>query len=128
MTAFFPRTNADVDFNKWYQITFRLFIIGSFISPHLFQPQLSPRQTCCNEELRKKWSALCLPMEQLESLLTLGNFGSHVDWMPFFALGCSALGGVRCYITHRHFIPLLLNLKTDNAAKDRWRSQISTLF
>jgi len=45
-----------------------------------------------------KWKGLCLPMDQLEALLSLGSFGSAIDWMEFFALGCSALGGVRCYI------------------------------
>ncbi|XP_059183097.1 ropporin-1-like protein isoform X2 [Centropristis striata] len=55
--------------------------------------QLSPRQTCSKEELQKKWKGLCLPMDQLETLLSLGNFGSDIDWMEFFALGCSALGG-----------------------------------
>ncbi|XP_037612120.1 ropporin-1-like protein [Sebastes umbrosus] len=55
--------------------------------------QLSHRQTCNKEELQKKWKGLCLPMEQLETLLSLGSFGSDIDWMEFFALGCSALGG-----------------------------------
>ncbi|KAM7390641.1 hypothetical protein PAMA_008702 [Pampus argenteus] len=55
--------------------------------------QLSPRQTCSKEELQKKWKGLCLPMEQLETLLSLGSFSSDIDCMEFFALGCSALGG-----------------------------------
>ncbi|XP_070784567.1 ropporin-1-like protein [Enoplosus armatus] len=55
--------------------------------------QLSPRQTCSKEELQKKWKGLCLPMDQLETLLSLGSFGSDIHWMDFFALGCSALGG-----------------------------------
>ncbi|XP_029385386.1 ropporin-1-like protein [Echeneis naucrates] len=55
--------------------------------------QLSPRQSCSKEELQKKWRGLCLPMDQLETLLSLGSFSSDIDWMEFFALGCSALGG-----------------------------------
>lgn len=34
-------------------------------------------------------------MDQLETLLSLGCFSSEIYWMEFFALGCSALGGVR---------------------------------
>ncbi|XP_049912718.1 ropporin-1-like protein [Epinephelus moara] len=55
--------------------------------------QLSPGQTCSKEELQKKWRGLCLPMDQLETLLSLGSFGLDINWMDFFALGCSALGG-----------------------------------
>ncbi|XP_040922301.1 ropporin-1-like protein [Toxotes jaculatrix] len=55
--------------------------------------QLSPKQTCSKEELQKKWKGLCLPVDQLETLLSLGSFSSEIDWMEFFALGCSALGG-----------------------------------
>uniref|UniRef100_A0A8C2XGQ8 Ropporin-1-like protein n=1 Tax=Cyclopterus lumpus TaxID=8103 RepID=A0A8C2XGQ8_CYCLU len=43
------------------------------------------------EELQKKWKGLCLPMDQLETMLSLGSFGSDIDWMDFFALACSAL-------------------------------------
>ncbi|XP_042366757.1 ropporin-1-like protein isoform X2 [Plectropomus leopardus] len=55
--------------------------------------QLSPRQACSKEELQEKWRGLCLPMDQLETLLSLGSAGTDIDWMDFFALGCSALGG-----------------------------------
>ncbi|XP_047424373.1 ropporin-1-like protein isoform X2 [Mugil cephalus] len=55
--------------------------------------QLSPSQTCSKEELQTKWKGLCLPVDQLETLLSLGGFGSDIDWMEFFALSCSALGG-----------------------------------
>nr|XP_040023806.1 ropporin-1-like protein isoform X2 [Gasterosteus aculeatus aculeatus] len=54
--------------------------------------QLSIRETCSEEELREKWRGLCLPTDQLETLLSLGSFGSDIDWMEFFALGCSSLG------------------------------------
>ncbi|XP_028425409.1 ropporin-1-like protein isoform X5 [Perca flavescens] len=66
------------------------------LSPGLLKilhKQLSPRETCSKEELQKKWKGLCLPMDQLETLLSLGSFGSDINWMEFFALGCSALGG-----------------------------------
>ncbi|XP_069368949.1 ropporin-1-like protein [Paralichthys olivaceus] len=55
--------------------------------------QLSQNTTCSKEELQKKWKGLCLPSDQLETLLSLGSFSSEIDWMEFFALGCSALGG-----------------------------------
>ncbi|KAM9337558.1 ropporin-1-like protein [Symphorus nematophorus] len=59
----------------------------------ILHKQLSPGQTCNKEELQRKWKGLCLPMEKLETLLSLGGFASDVDWMEFFALGCSSLGG-----------------------------------
>ncbi|KAK2859346.1 hypothetical protein Q5P01_003966 [Channa striata] len=55
--------------------------------------QLSLEQTCSKEELQKKWASLCLPKEQLESMLALGGFTSEIKWLEFFALGCSNLGG-----------------------------------
>ncbi|KAG8598578.1 hypothetical protein GDO81_002662 [Engystomops pustulosus] len=45
------------------------------------------------EELEHRWRDLCLPQAQLCSLLELDHQGSHVDWMKFLALACSALGG-----------------------------------
>ncbi|KAA8580888.1 hypothetical protein FQN60_013846 [Etheostoma spectabile] len=71
------------------------------LSPGLLKilhKQLSPRQTCSKEELQEKWKGLCLPMDQLETLMSLGSFGSDINWMEFFALGCSALGGFACEI------------------------------
>ncbi|XP_034416667.1 ropporin-1-like protein isoform X2 [Cyclopterus lumpus] len=53
--------------------------------------QLSPSGPVSKEELQKKWKGLCLPMDQLETMLSLGSFGSDIDWMDFFALACSAL-------------------------------------
>nr|XP_057915900.1 ropporin-1-like protein [Doryrhamphus excisus] len=54
--------------------------------------QLSTAETCSREQLREKWKSLCLPKEQLENMLTLGNFDTDITWMQFFAVGCSALG------------------------------------
>ncbi|XP_022622043.1 ropporin-1-like protein isoform X1 [Seriola dumerili] len=68
---------------------------GTGLTPGLLKTlhkQLSSWQTCSKEELQKKWKGLCLPMDQLETLLSLGSFSSEIDWMEFFALGCSALG------------------------------------
>ncbi|XP_066497167.1 ropporin-1-like protein isoform X2 [Hoplias malabaricus] len=55
--------------------------------------QISPKETVLKEELLTKWKGLCLPTEQLETILELGNFDEQINWMQFFALGCSALGG-----------------------------------
>lgn len=73
-------------------------IFFAIILTPLTQSQLSHRQTCSRDELQKKWNGVCLPTDLLNTLLSLGRFGSDVDWMSFFALGCSTLGGVR-----RHF-------------------------
>ncbi|XP_070709493.1 ropporin-1-like protein [Pempheris klunzingeri] len=59
----------------------------------ILHKQLSSGHSCSKEELQKKWRGLCLPMVQLETLLSLGSFDADVNWMEFFALGCSALGG-----------------------------------
>ncbi|XP_072514180.1 ropporin-1-like protein isoform X2 [Salminus brasiliensis] len=55
--------------------------------------QLSAKDTVMKEELLNKWKGLCLPVEQLNTLLDLGNFDAQLDWMQFFALSCSSLGG-----------------------------------
>ncbi|XP_062842030.1 ropporin-1-like protein [Trichomycterus rosablanca] len=55
--------------------------------------QLSPKITVTKEELEQRWKGLCLPVEQLDTMLALGNFDAEADWMQFFALCCSALGG-----------------------------------
>ncbi|KAM9712457.1 ropporin-1-like protein isoform 2-T3 [Menidia menidia] len=55
--------------------------------------QLSPKHRCSTKDLQTKWKGLCLPADLLQNLLSLGSFGSEIDWMEFFALGCSALGG-----------------------------------
>ncbi|XP_030625978.1 ropporin-1-like protein [Chanos chanos] len=55
--------------------------------------QLTPKQSVTKEDLEEKWKDLCLPQEQLHMLLSLGFFSAEIDWMEFFALGCSALGG-----------------------------------
>ncbi|KAM9826941.1 ropporin-1-like protein [Neosynchiropus ocellatus] len=48
---------------------------------------------CSKEDLQKSWTDLCLSEEQLGTLLSLGGFSSDIEWLDFFALGCSSLGG-----------------------------------
>ncbi|KAM9436407.1 ropporin-1-like protein [Clarias gariepinus] len=55
--------------------------------------QLSSQKNVSKEELEQKWKGLCLSEEQLDMLLTVGSFSTKIDWMQFFALGCSALVG-----------------------------------
>nr|XP_055038684.1 ropporin-1-like protein isoform X1 [Misgurnus anguillicaudatus] len=55
--------------------------------------QLASKEIITKEELLIKWKGLCLPVEQLDTILALGNFSANINWMHFFALGCSALGG-----------------------------------
>uniref|UniRef100_A0A3B3ZV72 Ropporin-1-like protein n=2 Tax=Periophthalmus magnuspinnatus TaxID=409849 RepID=A0A3B3ZV72_9GOBI len=54
--------------------------------------QLGSSETCSMKDLQDKWRGLCLPLEQLQSLLALGNFSSDIVWMEFFALCCCSLG------------------------------------
>ncbi|XP_031439379.1 ropporin-1-like protein isoform X2 [Clupea harengus] len=51
------------------------------------------QQSLNRAELQMKWKGLSLPSDELDSLLSLGNFSDVIDWMQFFALGCSLLGG-----------------------------------
>ncbi|XP_066577593.1 ropporin-1-like protein isoform X2 [Amia ocellicauda] len=59
----------------------------------ILHKQLAPKENVTKEELEERWKDLCLPKEQLDSLLGLGNFETNVEWMKFFALSCSALSG-----------------------------------
>ncbi|XP_053253146.1 ropporin-1-like protein [Podarcis raffonei] len=59
----------------------------------ILHKQLSEKETVEISDLQRKWKNLCLPMEQLRNLLRLDNFAEGVEWMKFFALACSALGG-----------------------------------
>lgn len=67
----------------------------------ILHKQLSSYQYVQLNELEQKWKDLCLPMEQLRSILALDNFGMEVEWIKFFALGCSTLGGsIRSALKH----------------------------
>ncbi|XP_066482247.1 ropporin-1-like protein [Tiliqua scincoides] len=59
----------------------------------ILHKQLSEKETVDMPDLQRKWKNLCLPLEQLHNILRLDNFVEGVDWMKFFALACSALGG-----------------------------------
>uniref|UniRef100_A0A8C2K1P3 Ropporin-1-like protein n=1 Tax=Cyprinus carpio TaxID=7962 RepID=A0A8C2K1P3_CYPCA len=55
--------------------------------------QFAPKEIITKEELLQKWKGMCLPIEQLDTILALGNFSEIINRTQFFALGCSALGG-----------------------------------
>ncbi|XP_016135791.1 ropporin-1-like protein isoform X1 [Sinocyclocheilus grahami] len=59
----------------------------------ILHKQFAPKEIITKEELLQKWKDLCLPIEQLDTILALGNFSENINWMQFSALGCSALGG-----------------------------------
>ncbi|KAG8442615.1 hypothetical protein GDO86_011411 [Hymenochirus boettgeri] len=55
--------------------------------------QLSEKVTVEITDLQQKWKDLCLPEEQLQSILELDNIQDDIKWLKFLSLGCSALGG-----------------------------------
>ncbi|KAE8597481.1 hypothetical protein XENTR_v10016483 [Xenopus tropicalis] len=55
--------------------------------------QLSSNMSIKIADLKQKWTNLCLPEEQLHSILGLDNFQDDIEWLKFLSLGCSALGG-----------------------------------
>lgn len=59
----------------------------------ILHQQLASKETVTKDELLPKWKALHLPVEQLDTILALANFSENINWMQFFALACSALGG-----------------------------------
>ncbi|NXK03106.1 ROP1L protein, partial [Herpetotheres cachinnans] len=58
----------------------------------ILHKQLSPKGMVDVTELKEKWKHLCLPEEQLNTILQLDNFGKEVEWMKVLALACSVLG------------------------------------
>ncbi|XP_074057812.1 ropporin-1-like protein [Macrotis lagotis] len=55
--------------------------------------QLSHSEFVDLEELTKKWKTLCLPMETLKFILKMDPVEDKIEWMKFFSLACSTLGG-----------------------------------
>ncbi|XP_062985809.1 ropporin-1-like protein [Elgaria multicarinata webbii] len=82
----------------------------------ILHKQLSEKGTVGLPELQKKWKNLCLPMEQLRNLLQLDNFVDGVEWMKFFSLACSALGG-SLHSSMKHACEILTNDPEGGAAR-----------
>ncbi|XP_068933245.1 ropporin-1-like protein [Petaurus breviceps papuanus] len=55
--------------------------------------QLAHKHVVDLKELQDKWKALCLPVETLKFILKMDPIEDTVEWMKFFSLGCSTLGG-----------------------------------
>ena len=59
-----------------------------------FWCQLGPKKVVPLSLIEEKWKDIALPKEQYDELVRIGNFSGDVEWLKFFALGCSALGEV----------------------------------
>lgn len=55
--------------------------------------QLKERVMLTSEVLEQKWKELGLPKEQLQEIISAGNFVDEMEIMKFFAVACSHLGG-----------------------------------
>lgn len=63
--------------------------------------QLHKNGTVSKKEVSKLWRSLGLADDLLRHIMTVGCFGDQLDWIKFFALGCSYLGGVHMILcTH----------------------------
>ncbi|XP_026093870.1 ropporin-1-like protein isoform X2 [Carassius auratus] len=47
----------------------------------ILHQQFAPKETITKEELLQKWKGLCLPIEQLDTILALGSFSENINWM-----------------------------------------------
>uniref|UniRef100_A0A8K9X021 RIIa domain-containing protein n=1 Tax=Oncorhynchus mykiss TaxID=8022 RepID=A0A8K9X021_ONCMY len=57
--------------------------------------QLALKETISKEEKQQKRKCLCLPSEQLDTLLALGNFNDNIHRMHFFPLGGAIISALR---------------------------------
>ncbi|XP_043549673.1 ropporin-1-like isoform X1 [Chiloscyllium plagiosum] len=53
--------------------------------------QVNGRLIVQSKEIEQKWNDLGLPPDILRRIMTVGGFGVEIEWMKFFALGCSIL-------------------------------------
>ena len=44
--------------------------------------------------IEEKWNDVALPREQFDDIVRIGNFTGDVEWLKFFALGCSTISEV----------------------------------
>jgi len=45
--------------------------------------------------IETKWNSLALSHEQFQQMVKIGRFEGNIQWLHFFALGCSSLSEVR---------------------------------
>ncbi|XP_007888133.1 ropporin-1 isoform X2 [Callorhinchus milii] len=53
--------------------------------------QVNGRLIVQSKEIEQKWNDLGLPHDILRRIMTVGGFGTEIEWMKFFALGCSTI-------------------------------------
>nr|XP_023998311.1 ropporin-1-like [Salvelinus alpinus]XP_023998312.1 ropporin-1-like [Salvelinus alpinus] len=69
----------------------------------------------------KLWRSLGLADDLLRHIMTVGCFGDQLDWIKFFALGCSYLGGtIKNAMTHALYI-----LNSDSSCKPQTPASLS---
>jgi hypothetical protein len=53
--------------------------------------QMGSKKMVSVGQIEQKWHDLSLPKERFDELLHIGNLTGDVEWIKFFALGCSSL-------------------------------------
>ncbi|XP_071015615.1 ropporin-1-like [Oncorhynchus clarkii lewisi] len=75
--------------------------------------KLHKNGTVSKKEVSKLWRSLGLADDLLRHIMTVGCFGDQLDWIKFFALCCSYLGGtIKNAMTHALYI-----LNSDSSCK-----------
>jgi len=57
--------------------------------------QLGPKVLTPVASIETRWNSLALSSDQFKQLVKIGRFSGNIQWMHFFALGCSSLSEVR---------------------------------
>ncbi|KAM6945733.1 ropporin-1-like [Aplochiton taeniatus] len=67
--------------------------------------QLHQQGLVSKKEVAQVWQSFGLAEDLLKHILAVGCFGEELDWIKFFALGCSYLGGtIKNAMTHALYI------------------------
>ena len=66
--------------------------------------QLKDRSTVTLQQLSKKWSDLGLPKSQMMEIIGAGGFAHEFEFMQFFAVACSHLGGNVRFVTRFNYM------------------------
>jgi len=63
--------------------------------------------------IETKWNSLALSHDQFEQMVKIGRFQGNIQWLHFFALGCSSLSEVGLYVvfayTYTYFLSCLIS-------------------
>ncbi|KAL4636240.1 ropporin-1-like protein isoform X1 [Arapaima gigas] len=55
--------------------------------------EFQKRETVSRREIENMWKALGLAEDHLQHILSVGGFSGELEWLKFFALCCSYIGG-----------------------------------